>query len=125
MGIIPAYLTGMNSTLNGLINPVVSWPIMINADAANPRAVRNMKDLEARIQAIEVRNQRVQMDKKWETSWTRRLSIAGLTYIVVFIYLEITGNDNSFINAFVPPVGFILSTLLMKPIRNIWQQNKS
>ncbi|MES2971710.1 MAG: hypothetical protein V4702_05290 [Patescibacteria group bacterium] len=84
-----------------------------------------MKDLEARIKAIEARNRRVEMDKKWETSWIRRLSVAGLTYIVVFMYLQITGNDNPFINAFVPSLGFILSTLIMKSIRNIWQQNKS
>lgn len=81
-----------------------------------------MRELESRIAAIERRNRRVEMDKKWETSWTRRLSIAVLTYMVVFVYLKLVGNDNPAVNALVPPVGFVLSTLVMKSVRDIWQQ---
>ena len=29
-----------------------------------------MKTLEERVEAIEKRNQKVELDKKWETSWT-------------------------------------------------------
>lgn len=81
-----------------------------------------MKTLEERITAIEARNQRVELDKKWETSWVRRLSIATLTYIVVVCYLWVIGNSSPFINAIVPPVGFLLSTLVMKQIRSLWQK---
>jgi len=81
-----------------------------------------LKTLEERIAAIENRNQRVELDKKWETSWIRRLSIATLTYLVVVGYLFVIGNDRPFINAIVPPVGFILSTLVMKQIRRLWQK---
>jgi hypothetical protein len=81
-----------------------------------------MKDLEARIAAIEARNDKVQRDKAWETSWTRRISIAMLTYIVVVAYLSIIGNGQPFINALVPPAGFILSTLVLKSIRDFWQK---
>ena len=82
------------------------------------------QDIEARLEAIETRNRRVELDKKWETSWTRRLSIGALTYAVVFVYLTIIGNNNPFINAFVPAIGFVLSTLLLKSIRNLWQKQK-
>ena len=34
-----------------------------------------MKDLEKRIEAIEERNKRVELDKAWETSWTRKICI--------------------------------------------------
>lgn len=81
-----------------------------------------MKDLEARVAAIEKRNRNVEQDKAWETSWTRRISIAALTYLVVLGYLFVIGNDAPFINALVPPVGFILSTLVLKSIRTLWQK---
>lgn len=45
--------------------------------------------LEKRITAIEVRNKRVELDKAWEISIVRRLSITMLTYVVVVGYLLI------------------------------------
>ena len=42
--------------------------------------------LEEHIQKIEERNKRVELDKSWETSWTRKLCICILTYIIVVIY---------------------------------------
>jgi uncharacterized membrane-anchored protein len=80
------------------------------------------EDIDQRLKAIEGRNARVELDKKWETSWVRRLSIAALTYIVVVGYLFVISNDRPFINAIVPPVGFLLSTLVMRQVRRAWQQ---
>jgi len=80
------------------------------------------KDLEKRLKIIEERNARVEQDKKWETSWVRRISIATLTYAVVASYLFVIGNNQPFVDAIVPPVGFLLSTLVMKQIRKRWQQ---
>lgn len=82
-------------------------------------------DLLARVEAIENRNATVTLDKQWETSWTRKLGIIGLTYIVVVIYLFVIGNDNPWINAIVPPVGFLLSTLALGWLRNSWQNRNS
>lgn len=81
-----------------------------------------MRDLEKRIKAIEDRNERVELDKEWETSWARRISITVFTYIVVAIYLLVIGNDRPFINALVPAVGYLLSTLALKSVRNFWQK---
>lgn len=81
-----------------------------------------MKDLEKRIEAIEKRNKKVELDKAWETSWTRRLSIALLTYGVIVVYLIFIDNEKPFINALVPVVGFILSTLAMSWVKKIWQK---
>jgi len=80
-----------------------------------------MKSLEERVAAIEKRNQKVELDKKWETSWTRRLTIVILTYGVIVIYLFAINNDKPFINGAVPVAGFLLSTLVLKRIRDIWQ----
>ncbi len=80
-----------------------------------------MKD---KIEAIEARNRRVELDKAWETSWTRRLSIATLTYLVVVSYLFVIDNDKPFINGLVPVVGFLLSTLVLPQIKNLWLKNR-
>ena len=40
-------------------------------------------NLEKEIEQIKERNKRVELDKKWETSWTRKICIMILTYIVV------------------------------------------
>lgn len=81
-----------------------------------------MKDLEARVEAIEARNKKVEQDKAWEVSWTRRVSIAVLTYAVIVTYLFVINNSNPWINAAVPAVGFILSTLAMSWVKTIWQR---
>lgn len=36
-------------------------------------------NIEERIKKIEDRNKRVELDKKWETSWTRRICIMIIT----------------------------------------------
>lgn len=81
-----------------------------------------MKDLETRLEAIEARNKKVESDKAWEVSWTRRISIAVLTYIVIVSYLLFIENDAPYINAVVPVVGFLLSTLAISWIKKIWQK---
>ena len=44
------------------------------------------EELEKEIIKIKERNKRVELDKKWETSWTRKICICILTYIVVIIH---------------------------------------
>jgi nicotinamide riboside transporter PnuC len=83
-----------------------------------------MKNIEKRISAIEARNKKVELDKAWETSWARRLSIGVLTYAVIVIYLTVINNNAPFINAAVPVVGFLLSTLVLRRIKEIWQKNR-
>ena len=84
-----------------------------------------MNDLEKRIEKIEKRNKKVERDKEWETSWTRRICIMVLTYIVVIIYSYIVrNNDNIFLSSLIPVMGFTLSTLSLKLIRKIWELKK-
>ncbi|HAB65865.1 MAG TPA: hypothetical protein DCE23_00715 [Firmicutes bacterium] len=84
-----------------------------------------MKELDSRIAKIEDRNKRVEMDKAWETSWTRRICICILTYIVVLIYSYIISKyDNIFLSSLVPVIGFTLSTLSLGIVRKIWQKRR-
>lgn len=82
-------------------------------------------NLEEKIIKIEERNKKVELDKAWETSWTRRICIMILTYIVVIIYSYLIRNfDNILLSSLVPVIGFTLSTLSLKLVRNIWSKNK-
>ena len=81
------------------------------------------EELENEIKKIKERNKRVELDKKWETSLIRKICICILTYIVVIIYSYIVRNyDNIFFSSLVPVIGFTLSTLSLKYIRNIWEK---
>lgn len=79
-------------------------------------------DLEKEIKKIQERNKRVELDKVWETSWTRRICIMILTYIVVIIYSYVIREfDNIFLSSLVPVIGFTLYTLSLKLVRKIWE----
>ena len=80
-------------------------------------------NLEKEIELIKIRNKRVELDKLWETSWTRKICIMILTYIVVIIYSYLIKKfDNIFLSSLVPVIGFTLSTLSLKFVRTIWQK---
>ena len=83
----------------------------------------NNDELGRQIIEIKERNRRVELDKKWETSYTRRIFIMVLTYFVVVIYSLMIQNTNSiWLSSLVPVIGFLLSTLSLKVIRKIWEK---
>lgn len=82
-----------------------------------------MKNIDTEIKKIKERNKRVELDKKWETSITRRLCICVLTYVVVVIYSYIISKtSNIWLSSLVPVIGFTLSTLSLKGVRIIWEK---
>ena len=82
-------------------------------------------NVEKEIELIKERNKKVELDKGWETSWTRKICIAVLTYFVVVLYSYIIKQfDNIWLSSLVPVLGFILSTLSIKFIRKIWEKYK-
>ena len=82
-----------------------------------------LKELEEEVLKIKERNKRVELDKAWETSWTRKICIMILTYIVVIIYSYVIRKyDNIFLSSLVPVIGFTLSTLSLKIVRTIWEK---
>lgn len=81
-----------------------------------------MDELARRIEKIEQRNKLVETDKAWETSKTRRLLIALFTYLSIFLYFMVIGVDKPFLNAIVPTVGFLLSTISLPFVRKIWEK---
>lgn len=84
------------------------------------------KELENEILKIQERNRRVEIDKEWETSLVRKMCICVLTYIVVVIYsLIINKLNNVWLSSLVPVIGFTLSTLSLKLVRNVWENRKN
>jgi hypothetical protein len=81
-------------------------------------------DFEKRLAEIEARNARVEGDKAWETSWARRLSIMLLTYIIVAFYLHYVVHIHPWINALVPVLGFLLSTLTLTYLKRKWLERR-
>ena len=82
-----------------------------------------LRDLEKNVEEILERNKRVELDKKWETSNTRKICIAVLTYIVVIIYsFLISKTTNVFLSSLVPVMGFLLSKLSLKAVRKVWEK---
>lgn len=83
-----------------------------------------IKELENEINKIIERNKVVELNKKWETCWTRKICICILTYAIVIIYSYIVRNyDNIFLSSLVPAIGFTLSTVSLKFVRQIWEKH--
>lgn len=76
------------------------------------------------IEEILLRNARVETDKAWETSKTRRSIIIVITYLTAVTFLKLIGNEAPLINAFVPCGGYLLSTLSLPFIKTWWIKNK-
>ena len=82
-----------------------------------------MEELKKEIEEIKERNKRVELDKKWETSLTRKICIALLTYIVVICYTSLIDKiNNVFLSSLLPVIGFTLSTLFLSVIRKVWEK---
>ena len=77
-------------------------------------------ELEIEIEKIKERNERVEMEKTWETSWTRRAVISVFTYLVIALFFLFAGVLNPFVNAIVPALAFILSTATLPFFKNLW-----
>jgi hypothetical protein len=81
-------------------------------------------NLKKEIELIKERNQRVELDKAWETSLARKIIIAILTYIVIVIFFYFAGLPKPFVNSIVPALAFLVSTLTLSLFKKIWMRKK-
>ncbi len=72
------------------------------------------------VEQILERNSRVELDKAWETSKTRRVVIATITYIIASFFMWRIGVEEPYLNALIPTGGYLLSTLSLPLIKNWW-----
>jgi len=78
------------------------------------------KEIGKEIRALKERNKKVEADKAWETSISRKIIVAILTYFVIVIFFHFAGLPNPFINSIVPTAGFVLSTLTLPFFKKLW-----
>lgn len=79
-------------------------------------------EIEREIREIKERNTRVEQNKAWEVSWIRRITIAFFTYIIAGIWLVIIEGNTPWLTAFVPTIGYVLSTVSLSFIRKWWMR---
>jgi hypothetical protein len=79
-----------------------------------------MSDVEKRLNAIEQRNKKVELDKAWETSLSRKIIIVVLTYAIIVLFFYVAQLPKPFINSIVPTTGFVFSTLSLPFFKRLW-----
>lgn len=82
------------------------------------------QSIEERVKIIEERNRRVELDKAWEGSLARIATVSLITYVVAVCVLYFINASNPILGAFVPVLGFILSTQSVPIIKKLWIKNK-
>lgn len=81
-------------------------------------------EIEKEIQNLKERNIRVEIDKAWEVSWTRRIFISAITYLIATLLLCMIDEKNYLLKAIVPVVGYILSTISIPQLKKLWMCKK-
>lgn len=80
--------------------------------------------LVSEIKKIQRRNKHVEIEKAWETSNSRKTSIAIITYVFMTVFFYSIDVDKPYINSLVPTFGYLLSTLTLGALKNIWMRKK-
>lgn len=81
-----------------------------------------LEDLEKEIKQIKERNKKVEGNKAWETSWTRKILLFAFTYLAIGLYINAIGIEKPWLNAIVPSFGFLLSTLTLPFFKSLWEK---
>lgn len=76
--------------------------------------------MDKNIEKIQQRNARVEVDKAWEISLTRRVIIALGTYVIIGGYLLYLGVEKALLHALVPALAYLLSTLTLPFFKKLW-----
>jgi hypothetical protein len=84
----------------------------------------SLDDVERRVTRIEERNLRVELDKSWETSLSRKLIVSALTYAVIVSFFVFAGLPNPLYNSVVPTLAFLISTLSLPVFKRVWLNAK-
>jgi hypothetical protein len=86
---------------------------MVTSDERIQKIERSLEDIAGW-------NQGVELDKAWETSWVRHLSVLVFAYIVILIIMYFLGIENPLRNALMPTFGFFLSVQTLPWIKRLW-----
>lgn len=82
--------------------------------------MNELEQLKNEISEIKERNKKVELEKAWETSMTRKISIVLATYVCASVVMLVLGISDPFLNAVIPTLGFFLSVQSLPFIKKIW-----
>lgn len=83
-----------------------------------------MSTLEENIASILERNKRVEVEKAWEVSLTRRLFLMLLIYLTATLLLWMTNEPQFLILSLIPALGYLFSTLSLPWVKRWWMNHK-
>ena len=72
------------------------------------------------VEAILERNMRVEAEKAWEVSITRRLFLAIFIYAIAGVLLWMTNQPQFALLSLIPALGYIFSTLSLPWLKKLW-----
>lgn len=79
-----------------------------------------MDSIHHELAQLKERNRKVEADKAWETSLSRKVIVALLTYGVTLSVFILADVPQPFLNALIPTVAFFLSTLSLTIFKKLW-----
>lgn len=83
-----------------------------------------MQNMEETIRTLLNRNKRVEAEKAWELSITRRAFLAILTYSTAAMLLWLLGEERFLLLSFIPAVSYVFSTLSLPQVKRWWLRNR-
>jgi hypothetical protein len=81
---------------------------------------RRVQIIEEELRSIQARNKRVELEKAWEVSATRKVAVLILTYVIASIVLYLIDVQEFWLAAIIPTVGYLLSTLSVSWLKSRW-----
>jgi len=78
------------------------------------------QELEIEIALLKKRNNLVELNKAWEVSKTRKVFVACTTYLCIVLFFYFAEVSKPFVNAIVPTIGYLLSTLSIPWLKDFW-----
>ena len=95
----------------------------MNMDETQLNSLKDeLYDLKREVKDLHDRNARVDLNKKWETSITRLVAVAIITYVTMILVFIALGSGRPTVEALVPTAGFILSTQSLTVVRALWEK---
>jgi len=76
-----------------------------------------MESSEIRLVEIQESHRRIEAEKAWEVSWTRRFFTGFLAYIVAVLFFSLIGVPRPIWSALALFVGFVVSSLILSFIK--------
>ena len=87
------------------------------------KLLKRVETLEKEVNAIQMRNRKVEGDKAWEISHTRHFIVLLITYILATVVLWMLSIEKPYLGALIPTLGYFLSTLTLEGAKDLWIAN--